>query len=104
MLLEETLNTWRSIVDDPNFVVEERDRLGLAEDLEPELEEQIVPYYEEAGAEGVFATDCGGEEAARTDFEFYSLVGQVEGDPASIPVEDFWALEPSQAAIEALGG
>jgi NitT/TauT family transport system substrate-binding protein len=103
VLLEETLNTWNSIVDDPNFVVSERDRLGLAEDLEPELEEQIVPYYEQAGQEGVFATDCGGEEAARTDFEFYSLVGQVEGDPESLNVEDFWDLGPLEGALGAEG-
>jgi NitT/TauT family transport system substrate-binding protein len=103
VLLEETLNTWNSIVDDPNFVVAERDRLGLAEDLEPELEEQIVPYYEQAGQEGVFATDCGGEEAARTDFEFYSLVGQVEGDPETLNVEDFWDLGPLEGALGAGG-
>jgi NitT/TauT family transport system substrate-binding protein len=101
VLLEETLNTWNSIIEDPTFVVAERDRLGLAEDLEPALEEQIVPYYEEAGQEGVFATDCGGEEAARTDFEFYSLIGQVEGDPATIPVEDFWDLGPLEGALGA---
>ena len=104
VLLEETLTTWRSIVEDPNFVVEERDRLGLAEDLEPELEEQIVPYYEEAGQEGVFATDCGGEEAAQTDFEFYSLVGQVDGDPAELNVEDFWDIGTLQAALDAVEG
>jgi NitT/TauT family transport system substrate-binding protein len=103
VLLEETLNTWNAIIEDPNFVVEERDRLGLAEDLEPELEEQIVPYYQQAAEEGVFPTDCGGEEAARTDFEFYGLVGQVEGDPATIPVEDFWDLAPAEAALEAVG-
>lgn len=103
VLLEETLETWNAIVEDPNFVVSERERLGLAEDLEPELEEQIVPYYRQAAEEGVFTTDCGGEEAARTDFEFYSLVGQVEGDPASLNVEDFWDLGPLQAALEADG-
>ena len=103
VLLEETLNTWTAIVEDPNFVVTERDRLGLAEDLEPELEEQIVPYYEQAGQEGVFATDCGGEEAARTDFGFYSLVGQVEGDPESLNVEDFWDLGPLEGALGAGG-
>jgi NitT/TauT family transport system substrate-binding protein len=103
VLLEETLTTWRSIVEDPNFVVEERERLGLAEDLEPELEEQIVPYYEQAGEEGVFATDCGGEEAARTDFEFYALVGQVEGDPEELNVEDFWDLGPLEQALETVG-
>ena len=104
VVLEETLTTWRSIVEDPNFVVEERDRLALADDLEPELEEQIVPYYEQAAEEGVFATDCGGEEAARADFEFYSLVGQVEGDPAELNVEDFWALEPLEQALETVEG
>ncbi len=103
MLLEETLDTWNAIIEDPNFVADERDRLGLADDLEPELEEQIVPYFEEAGQEGVFATDCGGEDAARTDFEFYSLVGQVEGDPATLNVEDFWDLGPLEAALGAGG-
>ena len=104
VVLEEILTTWRAIVDDPNFVVEERERLGLAEDLEPELEEQIVPYYEQASQEDVFATDCGGEEAARTDFEFYSLVGQVDGDPAELNVEDFWDLAPAEAALETVEG
>jgi NitT/TauT family transport system substrate-binding protein len=100
VLLEETLTTWNAIIEDANFVVEERERLGLAEDLEPELEEQIVPYYEQAADEGVFATDCGGEEAARADFEFYGLVGQVEGDPATLNVEDFWDLGPLQEAVQ----
>ena len=104
VVLEEILSTWRAIVDDPNFVAEERERLGLAEDLEPELEEEIVPYFEEAGQEDVFATDCGGEEAARTDFEFYSLVRQVDGDPAELNVEDFWDLGPAQAALETVEG
>ena len=104
VLIEETLTTWRSIVDDPNFVAEERERLGLVEDLEPELEEQMVPYYEEASEEGVFATDCGGEAAARADFEFYSLVGQVDGDPAELNVEDFWDLDTLNAALEAVEG
>jgi NitT/TauT family transport system substrate-binding protein len=104
VLLEETLTTWRSIVDDANFVVEERERLALADDLEPELEEQIVPYYEQAAEEGVFATDCGGEEAAQTDFEFYALVGQVEGEPAELNVEDFWDLGPLEEALQTVEG
>jgi NitT/TauT family transport system substrate-binding protein len=103
VLLEETLTTWRSILEDPNFVVEERDRLGLAQDLEPELVEQIVPYFEEGAQEGLFPIDCGGEEAAQTDFEFYGLVGQVEGDPATLNVEDFWDLAPLEQALETVG-
>jgi NitT/TauT family transport system substrate-binding protein len=103
VLLEEMLTTWRSILEDPNFVVEERDRLDLAQDLEPELVEQILPYFEEGAQEGLFPIDCGGEEAARTDFEFYGLVGQVEGDPATLNVEDFWDLAPLEQALETVG-
>ena len=103
VLLEETLNTWNAIIEDPNFAADERVLLGLAEDLEPELEEQIVPYYEQAAEEGLLTTDCGGEDAARADFEFYGLVGQVEGDPASLNVEDFWDLGPAEAALQAVG-
>ena len=99
-LLEEVLTTWRAIVDDPSFVAEERERLGLLADLPPELEEQMLPYYEEAGAEGVFATDCGGAEAAEADFEFNALAGVLEGDPEDLQVEDFWHLEPLEQALQ----
>jgi NitT/TauT family transport system substrate-binding protein len=99
VLLEEVLTVWRSINEDPAFVEEERERLGLLKDLPAELEEQLVPYYEEGAEGGLFTQDCGGEAAARDDFEFYHAAGQLQGDPASLKVEDFWTLEPLQAAV-----
>jgi NitT/TauT family transport system substrate-binding protein len=104
VLLEEILTVWRSMVDDPSFVVEERERLGLLTDLPAELEAQLLPYYEQAGEEGVFSTDCGGSEAAQDDFEFFTVAGTLVGEPADLAVEDFWYLEPSQRALESLGG
>jgi NitT/TauT family transport system substrate-binding protein len=102
VLLEEILTTWRSMVKDPEFVQKERERLGLLEDLPPELDKELVPYYEQAGEEGLFPQDCGGEAAAKEDFEFYHSAGQLKGDPAELKVEDFWSLAELEAASKSV--
>jgi len=102
ILLEEVLTVWRSINDDPSFVQDERERLKLLRDLPAELEEELVPYYEEGAKGGLFTQDCGGEAAARDDFEFYQAAGQLKGDPATLKVEDFWSLEPLRTAVDAV--
>lgn len=99
VLLDELLSVWNSIVEDPSFVVEERERLGLLSDLPAELEDELLPYYEQASEEGVFTTDCGGGDAAEADFEFYTVAGQLEGQPEDLEVGDFWYLEPLQQAV-----
>jgi NitT/TauT family transport system substrate-binding protein len=103
VLLEEVLAVWRAIDEDPSFVAEERERLGLLKDMPHELEKELVPYYEEGAEGGLFTQDCGGEQAARDDFEFYHAAGQLKGDPSSLRVEDFWDLGPAQKAIESSG-
>jgi NitT/TauT family transport system substrate-binding protein len=103
ILLEETLTVWRAITKDPNFVQTERKRLGLARDLPAELEKELVPYYKQGAEEGLFTQDCGGEAAARDDFEFYGAAGQLKGDPASLKVEDFWSLKQLNAAVDKVG-
>ena len=100
ILLEEVLTVWRSIAEDPSFVAEERERLGLLSDIPAELEQELMPYYEQASEEGLFTQDCGGPEAAEEDFEFYHLAGQLEGDPDSLEVEDFWYLDPLDEALQ----
>ena len=102
VLLEEVLKVWQSMVENPEFVVEERERLGLLPDLPAELEKELLPYYEQAAEEGLFTEDCGGEPAAKEDFVFYGEAGQLEGDPADLNVEDFWTLEPSESALSAV--
>jgi NitT/TauT family transport system substrate-binding protein len=102
VLLEEILTVWRSMVDNPQFVQKERERLGLVPDLPPELEKELLPYYQQAGEEGLFTQDCGGEAAAREDFEFYNAAGQLKGDPADLQVEDFWSLDQTEAAVSSV--
>jgi NitT/TauT family transport system substrate-binding protein len=102
VLLEEILKVWRSMVENPEFVVEERERLGLLPDLPAELEKELLPYYEQAAQEGLFTEDCGGEQAAEEDFEFYNAAGQLTGDPADLQVEDFWNLEPLESAVSSV--
>ena len=83
VLLEEILKVWQSMVENPEFVVEERERLGPLPDLPAELEKELLPYYEQAAEEGLFTEDCGGEPAAKEDFVFYGEAGQLEGDPGT---------------------
>jgi ABC-type nitrate/sulfonate/bicarbonate transport system substrate-binding protein len=102
VLLEEVLKVWQSIVENPEFVQEERERLGLLPDLPAELEKELLPYYEQAAEEGLFTEDCGGEAAAKEDFEFYHEAGQLKGDPAELKVEDFWSLEQMERAVSSV--
>jgi NitT/TauT family transport system substrate-binding protein len=102
VLLEEVLKVWRSMVENPEFVQQERERLGLLPDLPAELEEELLPYYEQAAEEGLFTQDCGGEPAAKEDFEFYNAAGQLEGDPADLQVEDFWSLDQLESAVSSV--
>lgn len=104
VLLEQVLTVWREIESDAQYVVDERERLGLLEDLPADLEDELLPYYQQGAEEDLFTQDCGGEGAATADFEFYGAAGQLEGDPASLKVEDFWDLTPAEAAVAALEG
>jgi NitT/TauT family transport system substrate-binding protein len=104
VLLEEVLTVWRSINEDPKYVQEERERLDLLGDLPADLEKELLPYYEQASEEGLFSQDCGGEPAARDDFEYYGAAGQLKGEPADLKVEDFWTLDPAKEAVETVEG
>ncbi|HET6468971.1 MAG TPA: ABC transporter substrate-binding protein [Geminicoccaceae bacterium] len=104
ILLEELIKVWRRVNEDPSWVAAERERLGLLPDLPAELEAEIQPYFEQAAAEGMFPDDGGREGAARSDLEFYTEAGQIEGDPAELNVEDFWYLEPLDRALQTVGG
>lgn len=103
IVLEELLRTWREINEDPSFLMEERERLGLLQDLPEELEAELLPYYE-AGVEGdLFPTDGGGRQAVQSDFQFYTASGQLEGEPGDFQVDDFWYLGPLETALQTMG-
>jgi NitT/TauT family transport system substrate-binding protein len=103
ILVEELLKTWREINANPAVVADLRKKYNLLPDLPAELEGEVVPYYEESVPTGMFPNNGGNEQSAKDDFEFYALAGQIEGDPASLKVEDFWTFEPLNKALAKVG-
>jgi NitT/TauT family transport system substrate-binding protein len=51
----------------------------------------------------MFPTDGGGMVAAKSDLDFYSVAGQIQGSAADLKVEDFWTFKPLEAALKKLG-
>jgi len=103
ILVEELLKTTREINANPAVVADLRKKYNLLADLPADLEGEVVPYYEESAAAGVFPANGGSETGAKDDFAFYALAGQIEGDPASLKVEDFWTFGPLQKAWAKVG-
>lgn len=97
IFLEELIKVNRAINANPKWVVEERKKLGLLKELPAKMEEEVLPFYQEAVANGVFPNDGGGESAAKNDLEFYTLSGAIKGE--NLKVDDFWYLAPLKAAL-----
>ena len=57
--LEELIRVNRQINANPKSVLEERKKLGLLKDLPAKLEEEILPFFEEAVQGGIFPNDGG---------------------------------------------
>ena len=97
IFLEELTKVSRAINANPKWVLEERKKLGLLKDLPAKMEEEVLPFFEEAVQNGVFPNDGGAENAAKNDLEFYSLSGALKGE--NLKAEDFWHLAPLKAAL-----
>ena len=97
IFLEELIKVNRAINTNPKWVLEERKKLGLLKELPAKMEDEILPFYQEAVQNGVFPNDGGGESAAKNDLEFYGLSGAIKGE--NLKVDDFWYLVPLKAAL-----
>jgi NitT/TauT family transport system substrate-binding protein len=103
ILVEELMKTGREITDNPDAAVELRNKYKLLPDLGADADAEISAYYKESAEAGSLALNGGGADAARQDFAFFSAAGQIEGDPATLKVEDFWILSPIERAVAKLG-
>jgi ABC-type nitrate/sulfonate/bicarbonate transport system substrate-binding protein len=97
IFLEELIKVNRAINANPKWVLEERKKLGLLKELPAKMEDEILPFYQEAVQNGVFPNDGGGESAAKNDLEFYGLSGAIKGE--NVKVDDFWYLAPLKGAL-----
>ncbi|PZQ84283.1 MAG: nitrate ABC transporter substrate-binding protein [Ancylobacter novellus] len=103
IIVESVLTTWRDVTKNPAVVAEWRTKYNLLPDLPADQVKEIVPYFTELAQGKAFPLNGGGEAAAKDDFAFYTLSGQLTGAPASLKVEDFWALEPLNRALGKVG-
>jgi ABC-type nitrate/sulfonate/bicarbonate transport system substrate-binding protein len=97
IFLEELVKVNRAINANPKSVLDDRKKLGLLKELPAKMEEEILPFFEEAVQNGVFPNDGGGESAAKNDLEFYSLSGALTGE--NLKAEDFWHFAPLKGAL-----
>jgi len=98
VFVEELLRTWQDINEDPSIVADLRDEYGLLPDLPAEMEGDVVAYWEEAVANGIYPTDGGEPQDVRDDLAFLSAAGQVEVDADTVDPSDFWDFGPLEAA------
>lgn len=103
ILVEELMKTAREITANPAVTVELRNKYSLLPDLGAEADAEIEAYYKETAEAGALALSGGGADAAADDFAFFTLAGQIEGDPASLNVADFWDLSAIDRALATLG-
>ena len=103
ILVEELIKTAREITESPAVAVEFRNKYKLLPDLGADADTEISEYYKETAEAGSLVLNGGGAEAAADDFAFFSLAGQIEGDAASLKVEDFWDVAALDRALAKLG-
>lgn len=103
VVVEEMLKLWSAMNKNPAIIEEERAKRNLLADQPKEILAEVVPFYTEGVKEGLFSPTGGGAAAAKADFEFYTEAGQMEGPADSLKVEEFWSLEPLNAAKKKLG-
>lgn len=103
ILVEELMKTAREITENPQAAVDMRNKYNLLSDLGADADGEIAAYYKETAEAGALALNGGGADAAKEDFEFFTAAGQIEGDPATLKVEDFWDLAPIDRVLGTLG-
>ena len=103
VVVEEMLKLWNEMSQNPAIIEEERSKRNLLADQPKEILAEVVPFYTEGVKEGLFSPTGGGMAAAKADFEFYTEAGQMDGPADTLSVEEYWNLEPLNAAKKKLG-
>lgn len=92
-------SVWADMNEDPTIVSNETDPDGPIGQLPPEILGNLDDFYRDAVDGGLYDPMGGGIKAAEADMEWYSQAGQLQGDPSSLDIEDFWYLAPLERAL-----
>lgn len=99
IFVDALLSTWRDMSEDPTIISKETNPEGPIGQLPNEILGELDGFYAAAVQGGLYDPNGGGRKAAQADMEWYSEAGQLEGDPSTLKIEDFWYLAPLDAAM-----
>ncbi len=94
------VSTWQDMTAETTVIRRETDPDGPIGQLPKEILDQLDGFYADAVEGGLYDPNGGGRKAAMADMEWYSAAGQLEGDPSTLNIEDFWYLAPLDAALK----
>ena len=93
-------SVWQDMAKDPSIIRRETNPDGPIGQLPKEILDGLDGFYANAVAGGLYDPNGGGRKAALADMEWYSQAGQLDGDAASLNIEDFWYLAPLDKAAK----
>jgi NitT/TauT family transport system substrate-binding protein len=103
-IVEEFARLWAEMAKNPGIIETERAKRGILKDLPKEVLAKVTTFYTDAVKNGIFDAKGGGAAAVKSDFEFYTEAGQLQGKASDLKTEEFWDLGPLQRALKKLGG
>ncbi|MBN3563193.1 ABC transporter substrate-binding protein [Aliamphritea spongicola] len=96
ILTAELLNVWQTMIREPEFVLEQRNKYALLPDLE---ESQIRRYMQEMVAEKTFPIDGGNSNAFDADLAFYGASGTIT-EPEQQQLNQYWDFSLLRPLLE----
>lgn len=103
IIVAEFLKLWREMAADPSVIEKERAKRNLMANQPKEVLAGVTKFYTVGVKEGIYSPIGGNDAVAKSDFEFYTEAGQMQGPAASLKVEDFWYMGSLDRARKALG-
>lgn len=100
IFVDALVSVYQDMDDDPTIIRRETDPDGPIGQLPKEILGELDGFYSDAVAAGLYDANGGGRTAAMADLEWYAAAGQLDGDPGSLKIEDFWYLAPLDAAVK----
>jgi NitT/TauT family transport system substrate-binding protein len=94
------VSVYQDMMKDPTIISRETNPDGPIGQLPKEVLGNLDQFYTDAVAGGLYDANGGGMKAAKADMEWYSKAGQLQGDAASLNINDFWYMEPMNKAAK----
>ena len=94
------VSVYQDKMKDPTIISRETNPDGPIGQLPKEVLGNLDQFYTDAVAGGLYDANGGGMKAAKADMEWYSKAGQLQGDAASLNINDFWYMEPLNKAAK----